>query len=197
MASKGPNRYEDSLIRQILKGLSQRQAFKASLYKSDSMPDDRIDTKASAILKREHVKSRLSQLQKKLKDKLDEEAIITVADVLIQIKSLLETDIEDIAEIKTIAKVERDGKGEVIKDMLGDPIIKYDQEIIIKDMSQMSKAAKRSISEIGYDANGRLKVKRYSKKDAIDQAGRYLKMFTDKLEIKSEIKQTVTIVEDI
>lgn len=197
MASKGPNRYEDSFIREIMKGLSQRQAFKASLYKSDVMADETIDVQAYKVLQRPHVALRLEELKQKAKDKLDKEAIISVTDVLLQIKSLLETDITDIADITTVATVEKDSQGRVITDMLGNPIINYEQKILIKDTDQMSKAALRSISEIGYDANGNLKVKRYDKQKTIDQAGKWLKMFNEKIEHEVEVKHTVTIVEDI
>ena len=44
-----------------------------------------------------------------------------------------------------------------------------------------------SIKSVSYDKNGHIKIEMYDKQKAIEQAGRYLKMFTDKTEISGEL----------
>lgn len=189
MGSSKLNEYEESLVRAFIKLDNQREAYKASLYKSDVMSNEIIDRKASAVLARPRVKEKLEKLKKKASERLDEKAILEVADVLQEVRDLLKTNISDVAEVKTIATIERDPetkKAYTEKD--GTPIIDYTQRIILKDFSEMSDAAIKSISEIGYDSNGNVKIKRYDKSKTIDQAGKILAMFTEKVEHSGTVK---------
>ena len=81
----------------------------------------------------------------------------------------------------------------MVKDENGDPVIEYEQSIILKDTTEMSKEALKSISEIGYNRYG-LYVKRYDKQKTIEMAARYLGMFTDKVEHSGEIKMPTILI---
>lgn len=139
------------------------------------------------LLKTVEVQEELQRLMKKRSEKVE----LTANDVLQEIKDLLSTDINDIMEIVTREVIVRDHKGNIMYDEQGDPITEVMQTTRLKDTKQMSKAAIKSISEIGHNAHG-IYVKRYDKQKTIEQAGRHLKLFTDKVEI--EIKEMPKVV---
>ena len=138
-------------------------------------------------LTKPHILEEVQRLMKKRSEKVE----LTANDVLREIKDLLSTDITDVAEIITKETIARDHKGNIMYDENGDPITETYQMMRLKDTSQMSPAAIKSISEIGHNAHG-LYIKRYDKQKTIEQAGRHLKLFTDKVEV--DIKSMPKVV---
>jgi len=181
---------EESLVQAMLVEDSQRKAMIASLYSTDNAKPETIDNKASAILRKPHVKARYDELRARAIKEAEEEGIFTVKQVLKEIKDLLDTKITDIAEIVTVEKIERDDEGKIVLGSDGEPLIETYQTMRIKDTDEMSEAALKSISEIGHSRYG-LYVKRYDKQKTIDQAGKHLKLFTDKVEHSGEISMPI------
>jgi len=188
----GCNKYEESLIQEVLKGKNQREAFAASLYASENYSDIAMAKKASRVLARPRVRKRLNELKQRLRDKVSDEVILEVTDVLRQMKDLLETDISDVAEIITEDVPIKDKKGNYLFKEDGSILTEKVQRVLIKDTKDMTKAALRSISEVGHNQHG-VYVKRYNKNKTIDQVGKYLKMFTEQVEVTGDITHEVNI----
>lgn len=138
-------------------------------------------------LSKPNIQDEIARLMAKRSEKVE----LTANDVLQEIKDLLSTDINDIMEIVTKEIIVRDHKGNIMYDEQGDPITEVMQTTRLKDTKDMSKAAIKSISEIGHNAHG-IYVKRYDKQKTIEQAGRHLKLFTDKVEV--EIKEMPKVI---
>lgn len=181
---------EESLIQAMLIERNHRKAMLKSDYNTDNMKPETLDNTGYKIMNRPHVKARYDILHAELMKQSEEEGILSAKYVLQEIKDMLETDITDIAEIINVEEIERDEEGNIIYGSDGKPITDYRQIIRIKDTEEMSKAALKSISEIGYNKYG-IYIKRYDKQKTIDQAGKHLKLFTDKVEHSGEIKMPV------
>lgn len=127
----------------------------------------------------------------RLASKRDDKVELRAEDVIREIKDMLSTEITDVANIITRERICRDHKGNIMYDENGDPIVERYQAMELKDTKDMTPAALKSISEIGYNSHG-LYIKRYDKQKTIEQAGKHLKLFTDKLEV--EVKEMPKVV---
>ena len=87
---KNLTKFEESLVQAMLTARSQREAYKMSLYKSDKMSDEHIDREASVILARPMVAQRLEELQGKVRQKAEEQALLSATDVLRKIQELID-----------------------------------------------------------------------------------------------------------
>ncbi len=181
---------EEKFINGLLEGLSQRKAYRLAYPHTSEWKDKSIDERASKLFNTDKVQSRWNDLQDRVIKEAEEESIFTVKQVLKEIKDLLDTKITDIAEIVTVEKIERDDEGKIIKGSDGEPLLDTYQTMRIKDTEDMTEAALKSISEIGHNKFG-LYIKRYDKQKTIDQAGKHLKLFTDKVEHSGEIKMPI------
>lgn len=88
-------KFEESLVQAMVRDdiKSQRQAYKASLYKSDTMLPTTMDAKASIILRRVHVKARYEELQNTIIKAVEKRAIFTVESILIDLKAILDRNV--------------------------------------------------------------------------------------------------------
>ena len=186
MAAKADKltRQQELFIQALLRGLTQRVAYRLAYPKSLKWTDNTVDVRASKLFKIDKVFIRYTELSDRLVKEAEEESIFTVKEVLREIKDLLNTNITDIVEIRTEEVMARDGltNEPILKDD-GTAVMEWVQNIRMKDTEDMTPAALKSISEIGYNRFG-IYVKRYDKQKTIDQAGRHLGLFTDKLEVK-------------
>lgn len=80
---------EESLVQAMLIEGSQRKAMIASEYSTENMKPETIDNKASAILRKPHVKARFDQLKARLIKKVEEEGLFTATDVLKKIHDIV------------------------------------------------------------------------------------------------------------
>lgn len=164
---------------------TQRVAYRKAYPKSLKWTDKTVDESASRLFRQNKVFARYNELMDKTIKEAEEESIFTVKQVLKEIKDLLDTDITDIVEISTEEQVVRvDGVPAIKED--GSVLTEWVQNIRMKDTEEMTPAALRSISEIGYNRYG-IYVKRYDKQKTIELAGKHLKLFTEKVEHSGEI----------
>jgi len=80
---------QEKYVQGLLKGLSQRQAYKAA-YNAKNMKDNTIDRKASEILKKDYVKARYDVLRGKVVQMAEDKAIFTVESVLNDLKDIID-----------------------------------------------------------------------------------------------------------
>ena len=180
---------QELFIQALLRGLTQRVAYRKVYPNSLKWSNNAVDVNASKMFNITKVKLRYEELTNRVVKEAEDESIFTVKEVLKEIKDLLSTDITDVVEIRTEEVMARNGftNEPILKDD-GTAVMEWVQNVRMKDTKDMTPAALRSISEIGYNRYG-IYVKRYDKQKTIDQAGKHLGMFVDRIDHNVNIHQ--------
>lgn len=79
---------QEAFVQWLIKGKSQREAYKLAGYKTDTMADAVIDVKACELLKSGKVAVRHEELRSRIIKEAEDECIISVKDVLREYKKL-------------------------------------------------------------------------------------------------------------
>ncbi len=148
---------QEKFVQELIKGKTQREAYKIAYPTSKKWKDNIVDVKASELLKNGKVKVRYDELHGKVLKRAEEKAIITAEEVLRGIASIAKDDIKNYLSFKTIKKV-------VEYDEDGEPVIDYGIAVEIKDSDDIDTS---NISEISIDSKGTFKFKRYCKDKAL------------------------------
>lgn len=84
---------QEGFVQSLLKGKTQRQAYKDN-YKAGNMKDETIDSKACTLLKQGKVKARYDELHGKVRQKAEEEGLLSATQILHKLKALIERNEE-------------------------------------------------------------------------------------------------------
>lgn len=80
---------QEKFVQNIVKGMSQREAYKSS-YNAKNMKDDTIDNKACNLFKQDKIRARYEELLKKIEDK----TIMTAEERQIWLSKVVKGDIK-------------------------------------------------------------------------------------------------------
>lgn len=168
----------EKFVQWLIKGKSQREAYKLAGYKADVMTDNAIDVEASKIFKAPEVSLRYEELRSRLVKEAEDECIVTVKDLLREYAKIGFADIKDFLQYKTALTIVGHDKE------TGDPIIDYAPVIEMKDSDQVDGTL---INEVSVSKDGTLKFKLHDKKGALDSMAKHLGMFVDKVEHSGQV----------
>ena len=167
---------QEKFVQELVKGKSQREAYKEAYEKSRLWKDTAVDTQASILFKNSKVLERYNELMDRLVKESEDECIVTAKEVLRELKRIGFADIKDYLSYKTAKTVvDRDTQ-------TGEPVIDYQQIIDVLDSDQVDG---RVIQEVSIK-RGTFTFKMYDKMAALDKLGKTLGMFTDKIETSGE-----------
>ena len=160
MARANTNKLTDKqerFVQELLKGKSQRVAYRIAYPKSLKWKDESVDQVASRLIKSVKVISRYEKLKSKLISRSESRAIITAEEIIQGIASIAKDDISnylDFYEDNHIVGHDDEGK----------PIIQRRTVIDIKDSRNIDT---KNISEISVGKDGTFKFKTYCKDKAL------------------------------
>ena len=100
MSAKKITDKQEEYVQGLLKGLSQRKAYKAA-YNTSKMKDKIIDEKASRLLAEPKVRARFDELKTILRREAEERGIVSAIDVIkdiVEVKNRCMSKIEPITE---------------------------------------------------------------------------------------------------
>lgn len=138
---------QEKFVIELLKGKSQREAYKAS-YNAANMKDKTIDDKASLLWRKDEIKKRYEELRSELmKGDLDDAASIRRM-IIEQEKAIVKTHLGDLVTL------------EIAEDGVGMVAMPRPENIRNFDM--------RAVQELRYDSRGNLILKLYDKQAAIN-----------------------------
>ena len=138
---------QEKFVIELLKGKSQREAYKAS-YNAANMKDKTIDDKASLLWRKEEIKKRYEELRSELmKGDMDDAASIRRM-IIEQEKAIVKTHLGDLVTL------------EIAEDGVGMVAMPRPENIRNFDM--------RAVQELRYDSRGNLILKLYDKQAAIN-----------------------------
>lgn len=149
---------QEKFVQELIKGKSQREAYRTAYPSSLKWKDNVVDVKASELLKNGKVMVRHNELKNKVIRRAEEKAIITAEDIIKEIASIAKDDISNYLEFKTVQTVVDHDKE------TGEPIIDYRTIVDMKDSKDIDT---KNISEISIGPNGTFKFKTYCRDAAL------------------------------
>jgi len=148
---------QERFVQELIKGKSQREAYRIAYPSSKKWKDNVVDVKASELLKNGKVKVRYEELLGKVIKRAEEKAIITAEEIIKEIASIAKDDIGNYLEFKTVKTV-------VGYDEEGEPIIDYRTVVELKDSKDIDT---KNISEVSIGRGGMFKFKMYCRDTAL------------------------------
>lgn len=178
---------QEKYVQGLFAGLSQREAYKQA-YNAERMTDATIDAKACRLEKEDKIRARLSELTEELKQR----NMITVEKVLAELAKVGFANGSDFAKV-----IEKEWTEEITDDEGNktEKVHKY-KAVDVIPTEQLEKDKLAAIAGIKATDKG-IEVKTNDKLKALELMGKYLGMFTDKVEMTGkdggpiETKQTV------
>lgn len=167
---------QEKFILAVVEGKTQADAYRHA-YNASNMSADTIINKASKLMARDDIRARYNELMEKVRNRLEEKAIVTVEEVVKELKKIGFADIKDFLEFKTDLSIVGYEDGE--------PVTDYRTVVQLKESDEVDGTL---INEISISKDGTLKFKLHDKISALEKIGKHLKMFTDKTEISGELR---------
>lgn len=152
----------------LFAGLTQREAYKQA-YHAEFMTDKTIDEEACKLVNSPKLATRIEELTNEFKLR----NMITVESVLTEYGKIAFSDITDFLSFKTEKIIDgHDDKGR--------PVYSYRQIVDALSSDEVDGAL---ISEVSIGKDGTFRFKLHDKQHALDQIGKSLGMFTERIEV--------------
>ena len=164
---------QEKFVQELIKGNSQRQAYRIAYPTSIKWADEIVDSKASELLnKNGKVLVRYNKLTERLKKEAEDECIVESKDVLRELKTIGFSKITDYAEI-------------------------CNNKLFIYNTADISEEKISAISEIKETQNG-LQFKLHNKVTALENIARMLGMFNDSININMSkpVEETISEIDE-
>lgn len=142
---------QEIFVQELIKGKSQREAYKIAYPKSRKWKESNVDSQASNLFKAPKVSARYNELHDKVIEIGENEAIATAKDVLKQLSAIALADILDYVEYSS-----------------GD--------VLIKNTADIPKQKRKAISSIKQTKDG-VEIKLNDKMKALRLLGEHLGIF--------------------
>ena len=168
---------QERFIQELIKGKSQREAYKIAYPNSAKWLDTAVDCNASQLFADTKVSQRYGLLKDRLMKEVEEDCIITAKQVLQELANIALANGTDYAEILD--------KEYPVKDKDGNETGEYKTYTSVDMIPTecLTKAQRSAIAGIEQTQSG-IKVKQHDKVKALELLGKHLKLFTEKQEIE-------------
>ncbi len=93
---------QEEFVQGLIKGLSQREAYKSAGYKTDAMTDNAIDVEACKLFKNPKISQRYEALHSRLVKEAEDECIITAKEVLKRWRDIALADPNEIIHFRRV-----------------------------------------------------------------------------------------------
>lgn len=169
---------QEKFVQELIKGKSQREAYRTAYPKSINWKDEVVDVNASKLFKNTKVLLRYNEIHDRLVKEAEDECIVTAKEVLRELKRIGFADIKDFLSFRTAKTVIAHDKE------TGEPIIDFSPIIELIDSDLVDGKA---IQEVSINARGTFSFKLHDKMSALDKLGKHLGLFADKIEVNGNI----------
>ena len=175
---------QEKFVQELIKGKSQREAYRAAYPTSTKWLDTAVDCNASKVFSDAKVLQRYEALKNRLIKEAEDDCIITAKQVLQELANIALANGTDYAEILD--------KEYPVKDKDGNETGEYKTYTSVDMIPTecLTKAQRSAIAGIEQTQSG-IKVKQHDKVKALELLGKHLKLFTEKQEI--ELSGTVSV----
>lgn len=177
---------QEKFVQELLKGKSQREAYRIAYPNSVKWTDNALDSRASRLLKSDKVLTRYEKLKDRLIKEAEDECIVEAKEVLREFARIAFADVTDYANIVTIPRTQK-----VWNEDLGEYEIKevpdrYDQIVVLNDTVDLNKRQSAPIKSIKQGRHG-IEIELYPKDKSLEMLGKTLNMFKDQIEISGQV----------
>lgn len=169
---------QEKFVQELIKGKSQREAYRIAYPKSVNWKDEVVDVKASELFKNGKVLVRYNEIHDRLIKEAEDECIVTAKEVIRELKRIGFADIKDFLAFRTAKTVVAYDKE------TGEPIIDFSPIIELIDSENVDGKA---IQEVSISTKGTFSFKLHDKMSALDKLGKHLGLFTEKIEVNGNI----------
>ena len=173
-SSNGVTDKQEKFIQELLKGKSQREAYKTAYPTSLKWKESAVDTQASILLSNSRVLERYTKLHERLIKEAEDDCIITAKQVL--------------QELTNIAMANGSDYSQVVQ--AGNEV-----EISFTPTDKLDASKRSAIASIKSTQSG-IEVKQHDKVKALELLGKHLKLFTDVAEVSGKDGQPLKILID-
>jgi len=177
---------QEKFVQELIKGKSQREAYRTAYPRSVKWKDNVVDVKASELLKVGKVLVRYNELNDRLRKEAEDECIVEAKDVLRELARIAFTDRTSFAKVVTAPKLIRVWDEEKDQYVYEESKTDYDQFVQIIDTDQLTTKQKSVISGIKSTRYG-ISVETFDKLRALEMLGKTLSMFKDQIEISGQV----------
>lgn len=177
---------QEKFVQELIKGKSQREAYRIAYPKSLKWQDHSVDIKASQLFSNDKVKLRYNEINDRLIKEAEDECIVDAKDVLKELGRIAFADVTDYANIVTIPKTQSVYNEETGEYETKDDPEKYEQIVVIKDTVDLKKHQSAPIKSIKQGRYG-IEIELYPKDKSLELLGRHLGMFKDKVEVSGHL----------
>jgi len=177
---------QEKFVQELIKGKSQREAYRIAYPRSVNWKDDAVDQNASKLLKHTKVLPRYEEIKARLIKEAEDECIVEAKDVLKELGRIAFADVTDYANIITIPRTQtvwNEDLGEYETKEVPD---RYDQIVVLNDTVDLKKHQSAPIKSIKQGRHG-IEIELYPKDKSLELLGRHLGMFKDKVEISGQV----------
>ena len=136
---------QEKFVLAVVEGMTQADAYRHA-YNASNMTDKTIIEKASKLMAQDNIRARYNELTDKIKTRLEEDCIVTVEEVVKELKKTGFADIKDFLEFKTDLSVVGYEDGE--------PVTDYRTVIQLKESDEVDGTL---INEVSISKDGTLK----------------------------------------
>lgn len=183
---KGLTDKREKYVQELIKGKSQREAYRIAFPASTKWLNKSVDERASALLADSKVLSRYNTLKDRLIKEAEDDCIITAKQVLQELANIALANGTDFAEITENEYPRKDKDG----NLTGEAGVYSRVELF--PTSALDKAKRSAIAGIEQTATG-IKVKQHDKVKALELLGKHLKLFTEVTEIGNKDNEAFKI----
>ena len=170
---------QERFVQELIRGKSQREAYRTAYPKSVKWKNEVVDVKASELLKNSKVLVRYNEIHDRLIKEAEDECIVDAKEVLRELKRIGFADIKDFLSFRTEKQIAG------MDEETGNPVFDYGQVI---EMMNSAEVDGRVIQEVSINSKGVFTFKLYDKMSALEKLGKHLGMWTDKVEVTSKKK---------
>lgn len=168
---------QEKFVQELIKGKSQREAYRTAYTTSVKWLDKSVDEKASALMSNVKVQARYNLIKDRLIKEAEDDCIITAKQVLQELANIALANGTDYAEILDKEYPVRDKDGNETGEY------KTYTSVDMIPTECLTKAQRSAIAGIEQTQSG-IKVKQHDKVKALELLGKHLKLFTEKQEIE-------------
>lgn len=169
----------EKFVKMVAAGASQRQAYREAYPRSRKWKDSAVDSQASVLFHKPKVAARY----KELLDDLTKKEQLKAEEIVSQIKNLSTSNVVDLLD--AVGMVEVDG--------IENPELTW---VVSREaLKALPRSVTSCISSITFRKDGSLEIKLWDKNKSLEMAGKYLGIFTEKLEVSGNISIADTLRE--
>lgn len=175
---------QERFVQELLKGKTQREAYRIAYPKSLKWKDSAVDETASKLLKNPKVFPRYEELKQRLIKEAEEECIVEAKDVLRELVRIAFSNASDFAKVVTRPMKLRIWDEKLKEYVYEESDKKYEQYVELTDTDELTPSKKAAIASIKNTRHG-ITVESYDKMKALELIGKTIGLFKDKVEVST------------